>query len=123
PIFMRRMRATIRAKALASFSRCSQAEKSAVWRTSAMKRQCSLWATVRHDGALASKPLGQVLAPLRPHPVVERLAGARDLRERLLTPERHAGVDHDARIAPVFLGVVAHRVERRAPASMDDVDL
>src|SRR5262249_6918573 len=34
-----------------------------------------------------------------------------------------AGVDHDARIAPVGFGVVAHRVESRAPTAVDDVDL
>jgi Bcr/CflA subfamily drug resistance transporter len=65
--------------------------------------------------------LGQILRPLRADALVQRLAGARDGRERLLAPERNAGVDDDARIAPVVGGVVAHRIERRRPAAADDV--
>lgn len=37
--------------------------------------------------------------------------------------EWHARVDYDTRIALVVLRIVAHRIERRAPAAMDNVDL
>src|SRR5262249_6950004 len=43
--------------------------------------------------------------------------------EGLLSPERDAGINDDTRIAPVGLGIVAHWIERRAPAAVDDVQL
>src|SRR5438874_11241597 len=70
-----------------------------------------------------SEPLRQILRPLFSYAVVERLARTGDDREGLLAPERDAGVDNHPRIAPVGLGVVAHRVERRAPPAVDDIDL
>src|SRR5262245_28865858 len=72
---------------------------------------------------LLMDPSGQVCRPFRLDAVVERLARAGDDREGLLAAERDAGVDHDPRIATVGVAVVAHRVERRAPAAVDDVDL
>src|SRR5437870_5651798 len=56
-----------------------------------------------------SKSVRQVLRPFRPHAIVERLARAGDDREGLLAAERDAGIDHDARIAAIGFGVVAHR--------------
>src|SRR2546430_1514350 len=70
-----------------------------------------------------SEPLRQILRPFCSDAVVERLARTGDDRKGLLAPERNAGVDDHARIAPVGLGVVAHRVERRAPSAVDDIDL
>src|SRR5262249_2085705 len=57
--------------------------------------------------------LRQILRPLCSDAVVERLARTGDDRKALLAPERDAGVGDHARIAPVGLGVVAHRVERQ----------
>src|SRR5262245_66330560 len=71
----------------------------------------------------ALEALRQILRPLCADALVERLARTGDDRKGLLAPERDAGVDDHARIAPVGLGVVAHRVERRAPPAVDDVDL
>src|SRR5262249_61011884 len=73
--------------------------------------------------ALWSAPRRQLLPPFRLDAIVERLARARHDRERLLPPEWDAGVDDHARVATVGVAVVAHRVERRAPAAVDDVDL
>src|SRR5262245_54045593 len=70
-----------------------------------------------------SEILWQFLRPLRPDAVVERPAGAGDVRKRLPAPERNAGVDHHARVASIDVAVIAHRIERRAPATVDDVDL
>src|SRR5215813_13542606 len=62
--------------------------------------------------------LRQILRPLCADAVVKRLARTGDDREGLFAPERNARVDDHARIAPVGLGVVAHRVERRAPSAV-----
>src|SRR5262245_997135 len=69
------------------------------------------------------KPLRQILRPLCADSVVERLARTGDGREGFFAPPWDAGVDDHPRIAPVGLGVVAHRVERRAPSAVDDIDL
>src|SRR5262249_31164322 len=71
----------------------------------------------------ALEALLQIRRPRCPDALGERLDRTGDDREGLLAPERDAGVDDHARIAPVGLGVVAHRVERRAPSAVDDIDL
>src|SRR5207248_207766 len=70
-----------------------------------------------------SKILRQILSPFRAHALVERLARARHDGERIAPVERLAGVDDHARVAAVGVAVVAHRVERRAPAAAHDVDV
>src|SRR4029077_4679052 len=65
----------------------------------------------------------QLVRPLCPHARVELLAGARDGWKRPLSIEWNTSVDDDAGIALVIDVVIAHRIERRAPAAMDDIDL
>src|SRR5262249_36766565 len=64
-----------------------------------------------------------IFSPFCAQAIVKRLACTRDLWKRLLSPEWDASIDHDAGIAAVVLSVVAHRVERRTPAPMNDIDL
>src|SRR5262245_44950076 len=65
----------------------------------------------------------QIFSPFCAQAIVKRLACTGDLWKRLLSPEWDASIDHDAGIAAVVLSVVAHRVERRTPAPMNDIDL
>src|SRR5262245_17497436 len=59
----------------------------------------------------------QIFSPFCAQTIVKRLACTGDLWKRLFSAEWDASIDHDAGIAAVVLSVVAHRVERRTPAS------
>src|SRR6266576_1779392 len=63
------------------------------------------------------KILRQILAPFRAHALVERLARARDDRERVAPVERLAGVDDHARVAAVGIAVVELLDRYREPES------
>src|SRR5262249_27071336 len=65
----------------------------------------------------------QIFRPFCAQAIVKRLACTGDLWKRLLSPEWDAGIDHYAGIAAIVLSVVAHRVERRAPPPVNNVDL
>src|SRR4051812_43910641 len=73
--------------------------------------------------ALILESFWQIFSPFCAQAIVKRLACTGDLWKRLLSAEWDASIDHDAGIAAVVLGVVAHRVERGTPAPMNDVDL